>query len=218
MNRGLHGLDREYRIIMITRIKQIGFLYLFLVLINPYTSAQTGSYKDSIDTYIQKYVKEHKVVKSKDKKLMQFFPADETMRIKCRFERKTNSPWFRMDASGPIKNNYRVYGTIHFTIHDTALTLNIYQSQELMLTEKYAEHLFIPFSDATSGEESYSGGRYIDLNIIDIAGENYIIDFNKAYNPYCAFVSGVYSCPIPPKENNLSVAIRAGEKAFGKSH
>ena len=203
---------------MITRIKQIGIFYLFLVIINPYSLAQTGMYKDSIETYIQKYVEDHKVVKSKDKKLMQFFPIDESMRITCRFERKTSSPWFRMDASGPIKNNYRVYGTVHFTIHDTVLALNVYQSQELMLTEKYAEHLFIPFSDATSGEESYSGGRYIDLNISDIAGENYIIDFNKAYNPYCAFVNGVYSCPIPPKENNLSVAIRAGEKAFGKSH
>jgi len=191
---------------------------LFLIITATYTTAQTGGYKDSIETYIKKYVKDHEVVKGKDKKLMQFFPIDETMRVNYRFERKTNSPWFRMDASGPIKNNYRVYGTIHFTINDSALALNIYQSQELMLTEKYAEHLFIPFSDATSGEETYSGGRYIDLNISDIVGDKYIIDFNKAYNPYCAFVNGVYSCPIPPKENNLGVAIRAGEKTFGKSH
>jgi uncharacterized protein len=203
---------------MIARIKKLICCYLLCIIIIPYGLAQKEGYEDSIETYIKKYVKDHEVVKGKDKKLMQFFPVDETLRINCRFERKTNSPWFRMDASGPIKNNYRVFGTIHFIIHDTSLVLNIYQSQELMVTEKYAEHLFIPFSDASSGEESYSGGRYIDLNISDIAGNKYTIDFNKAYNPYCAYVSGVYSCPIPPKENNLPLAIRAGEKAFNKSH
>jgi uncharacterized protein (DUF1684 family) len=68
-----------------------------------------------------------------------------------------------MESSGPIKKNYRVYGIIHFTINDTAVTLNIYQSQDLMTTKEYKDHLFIPFTDATSGEETYESGRYIDL-------------------------------------------------------
>ena len=180
--------------------------------------AQNKTYKDSTESYFKKYVKEHEVVTGKDKELMSFFTVSEKYRMMCRFERIINSPWFRMESSGPIKKNYRVYGKIHFTINDTAVTLNIYQSQDLMTTQQYKDHLFIPFTDATSGEETYESGRYIDLEIKDIVNDKVQIDFNKAYNPYCAYVSGKYNCPIPPSENRLTVAIRAGEKAFRKSH
>lgn len=198
---------------MKTHACSIAFLFITF-----FASAQNASYRDSMEAWIKKYVKEHEVVKGKDKKLMQFYSIDESLRINCRFERKNNSPWFIMDASGPVKKNYRVYGILYFSVHDIAVSLCIYQSQELMTTEKYREHLFIPFTDATSGEETYAGGRYIDINISDINNDQVIIDFNKAYNPYCAYVSGQYSCPIPPKENNLGVSIRAGEKAFLKNH
>jgi uncharacterized protein len=192
-------------------------LFIGLVFLSQNIHAQK-SYKDSIESYFKKYVKEHEVVTGKDKELIFFFPVNEKYRITCGFERTMNSPWFRMESSGQIKKNYRVYGIIHFTINDTAVTLNIYQSQDLMTTQQYHDHLFIPFTDATSGEETYASGRYIDLEIKDIANANVMIDFNKAYNPYCAYVSGKYNCPIPPAENRLIVAIRAGEKAFGKAH
>lgn len=180
--------------------------------------AQTKSYKDSIDAHLKKYVKEHEVVTGKDKDLMSFFPVNEKLRIYCKFERTLNSQWFRMESSGPVRRNYRTYGVIHFTINDTAVTLNIYQSQDLMTSPQYRDHLFIPFTDATSGEETYESGRYIDLEINDIKTDKVLIDFNKAYNPYCAYVSGKYNCPIPPTENRLTVAIRAGEKSFAKPH
>jgi uncharacterized protein (DUF1684 family) len=190
----------------------IGFaLFSYTIL------AQNKTYKDSIETYFKKYVKEHEVVTGKDKEFISFFPVNEKNRITCRFERTSNSAWFRMESSGPIKRNYRVYGIIHFTINDTNVTLNIYQSQDLMTSPQYKDHLFIPFTDATSGEESYESGRYIDLEIRDISNDKVLIDFNKAYNPYCAYVSGKYNCPIPPAENRLAVAIRSGEKAFGKA-
>ena len=178
--------------------------------------AQNKSYKDSTETYFKKYVKEHEVVTGKDKEFISFFPVNEKYRMTCRFERTMNSPWFRMESSGQIKKNYRVYGVIHFSINDTAVALNIYQSQDLMTTQQYRDHLFIPFTDATSGEETYVSGRYIDLEIKDIVNDKVLIDFNKAYNPYCAYVSGVYNCPVPPKENHLMVAIRAGEKSYSK--
>ena len=120
-----------------------------------------------------------------------------------------------MSTSGKTKQQYRVYGIIHFNLHDTAVSLTIYQSRSLMSSEKYKEHLFIPFTDLTSGRETYGGGRYIDLSISDISNNTYIIDFNKAYNPYCAYTTG-YNCPIPPKENDLSVAIKAGEMNYMK--
>ncbi len=174
------------------------------------------SYEDSVETYLKKYVKEHEVVTGKDKELISFFPVDEKYRIPCRFVRTPDSPWFKMESSGPIKRNYRVYGIIHFKINDTAVKLNIYQSQELMATAKYRDHLFIPFTDATSGEETYESGRYIDLETNDIKNNTYLVDFNKAYNPYCAYVNGKFNCPVPPAENRLPVSIRAGEKAFVK--
>ena len=176
------------------------------------------SYKDSIEAYLKRYVKEHEVVTGKDKELMSFYPANEKYLVSCEFERKLDMPWFRMESSGPIKKNHRVYGVIHFKINDTTVALNIYQSQDLMATPQYKDHLFIPFTDATTGDETYESGRYIDIDIKDISGEKVTIDFNKAYNPYCAYVSGKFNCPIPPAENRLIVAMKAGEKAFRKNH
>ncbi len=198
-------------------IKLTGLCLISICFLNS-GYGQSGTYKDSITSYIKKYVQEHEVVTGKDKPYLQFFPVDEKFRITCRFERKLNSPWFQMQTSGLLRKIYRVFGTVYFTITDTAVTLNIYQSQDLMQTEKYKDHLFIPFTDVTSGEETYSSGRYYELDINDIKNNQLVIDFNKAYNPYCAYVSDKYNCPIPPKENFLPVAIRAGEKVFTKPH
>ncbi len=93
--------------------------------------------------------------------------------------------------------------------------LYIYQSEALMQQEKYKYYLFVPFGDVTSGFTSYGGGRYMDFTFQDIKNNKLSIDFNKAYNPYCAYTAG-YNCPIPPKENLLTVAIDAGEKSYGK--
>ena len=193
-------------------------IFVVNILVSCFSIAQNKSYKDSIEAYFKKYVREHEVVKGKDRELITFFPANEKYVILCSFERTINAPWFRMESSGPVKRNYRVYGKIHFSINDTAVTLNVYQSQDLMGTEQYRDHLFIPFTDATTSFETYESGRYLDLEIKDIRSDKIVIDFNRAYNPYCAYVSGKYNCPIPPLENQLQVAIRAGEKAFGKPH
>jgi uncharacterized protein (DUF1684 family) len=88
--------------------------------------------------------------------------------------------------------------------------LNVYQSHTLREKEGYKDYLFLPFTDLTNGNETYGSGRYIDLRIPE--RETIIIDFNKAYNPYCAYNYG-YACPIPPKENKLKVEIRAGVMA-----
>jgi hypothetical protein len=69
--------------------------------------------------------------------------------------------------------------------------------------------LFVPFTDLTSGSETYPGGRYIDLDLTKSG--IYVLDFNRAYNPYC-YYNKTYDCPIPPRENRLQVPIRAGEK------
>ena len=175
-------------------------------------------YKDSLNSYIARYVGQHEVVTGDDRQFFKFFPVNEKYKITASFEESGNSKWFSMETSGTMKKTFRVYGILHFSINDTAVTLNIYQSQNLMNMTEYKNHLFLPFSDLTSGEETYAAGRYIDLDIQDIKDNKAVIDFNKAYNPYCAYVSGKYNCPIPPKENQLPVAIPAGEKIFSKQH
>ncbi len=199
---------------MITRILLLMICFVWVNI----SFAQGKSFIDSTEVYFKKYVKDHEVVTGKDKELMSFFPVNEKLRINCKFERTLNSPWFRMESSGPVRRNYRTYCVIQFTINDTSVTLNIYQSQDLMTSPQYKDHLFIPFTDATSGEETYESGRYIDIEINDIKTDKVLIDFNRAYNPYCAYVNGKYNCPIPPAENRLTVAIRAGEKSFAKPH
>lgn len=189
-------------------------IILSLLIFLSFVCRGQQSYTDSMNAYIVNYIDKHEVVTGDDKKLIKFFPANESYRVVARFERVRNGGWFNMETSGTIKKVFRVYGKIHFTIHDTTLQLNIYQSQQLMKVEEYREHLFLPFTDLTSGEESYASGRYIDLSFGDITGDKVVIDFNKAYNPYCAYVSGKYNCPIPPRENNLPVAILAGEKNY----
>lgn len=174
------------------------------------------SYSDSLQTYLEHYVKDHEVVRGTEKKYFQFYPINENFRVIAGFEKATNNKWFSMETSGLQKKTYRVYGTVTFTLHDTLVKADIYQSQNLMADSKYKDYLALMFTDKTTGEETYEAGRYIDLDIDDIKNNQLVIDFNKAYNPYCAYVKGKYNCPIPPRENYLPVAIEAGEKNFGK--
>lgn len=190
---------------------------LTIILAAAFTGGHGQGYHDSIDHYISTYMQSHEVIKGDDRSLFRFYPADEQYRVTAQFEKVDDGKWFTMETSGSIKQTYRVYGTLSFTIHDTAIKLNIYQSQDLMNIDGYKEYLFLPFTDLTSGEETYAAGRYLDFTIPDIANNTLVIDFNKAYNPYCAYVSGKYSCPVPPRENDLPVAIRAGEKIFAKN-
>jgi uncharacterized protein (DUF1684 family) len=96
-------------------------------------------------------------------------------------------------------------GQLQFTIQGQKLTLNAFVEEG---TQKIDE-LFVPFSDLTAGTETYPAGRY--LNLKPTATGIYTVDFNKAYNPFCAY-NNTYECPLPPRENRLKVAIKAGEK------
>ena len=193
-------------------------LLLFISFVYCISYSQTKTYADSLKFHVENYINTHGVVKNEDRKYLQFFPIAEKFRISTRFERTENSPWFMMETSGPVKKSHRIYGKFYFTVNDTAVTLCIYQSQDLMKTKEYKDYLFIPFIDGAAGEATYESGRYIDLTIGDINDKSCVVDFNKAYNPYCAYVSNVYNCPVPPKENWISVSVLAGEKKYAKSH
>ena len=161
-------------------------------------------------------MKHHEVVKGDEKKYFRFFPIDENYRVVADFQRSRGGNWFSIPTSGREKKLYKVFGTVSFKIHDTLLKLNLYQAEDLMADPKYKNYIVLMFTDKTTGEESYAAGRYLDFSTSDIKNSRITIDFNKAYNPYCAYVKDKYNCPIPPRENALPVAIMAGEKTYGK--
>ncbi|QDA59838.1 DUF1684 domain-containing protein [Hymenobacter jejuensis] len=136
-----------------------------------------------------------------------FFPTDYAFYVEATLERDSTALPFRMKTSTAREPEYRKYGVLHFTLNGQPLQLIVYQSLDLMRKPGYGDYLFVPFTDPTNGHESYGGGRYIDLRIPK--SPVLMLDFNRAYNPYCAY-SPKYSCPVPPAENRLPVAIRAG--------
>ena len=187
---------------------------IFCLLVGPlFCKSQPPVYEDSVNNFIGQYVKDHEVVKGADKKWIQFYTVSKQYRVTAIFKRKENSEWFFMNTSGSMKQEHRVYGVLSFTMQDTLLQLSVYQSKSLMGTKDYSDYLFVPFTDKTTGLQTYGGGRYIDFKMGDIHNNEVVLDFNKAYNPYCAYASG-FNCPIPPKENDLKVNINAGEKNY----
>lgn len=144
-----------------------------------------------------------------------FFPVDTHYYVIAKFELVKNSMPFMMKTSTKRKPAYKLYAKAVFVLNDTTYTLNLYQNLGLIRNPNYRDYLFLPFNDYTNGNETYGGGRYLDLRIPK--GDTIVIDFNKAYNPYCAYTDG-YSCPVPPKENSLPTVIKAGVRYEDKEH
>ncbi|WP_370225709.1 DUF1684 domain-containing protein [Mesoflavibacter sp.] len=144
---------------------------------------------------------------------LDFFQFDSTFVVKAILKRTPNSKWFKMKRTLNETTDERVYGVLNFKLKGKAYTLNVYQGKELMTKKGFEDYLFLPFLDDTNGDTTYGGGRYIDLRIPE--GNTIEIDFNKAYNPYCAY-NEKFSCPIVPRENYLDVAVKAGVKMFKK--
>lgn len=149
----------------------------------------------------------------KDFTSLDFYGPDTMYRIRAKFTRTPDALPFFMPTTTERQTEEVVFGIINFTLHGRSHQLEVYQNQELMQQEKYRDYLFLPFADLTNGMETYGGGRYLDLTIPD--GNTILIDFNKAYNPYCAY-NPKYSCPLVPKQNRMDMEIKAGVKAFTK--
>jgi hypothetical protein len=107
-------------------------------------------------------------------------------------------------STGQMRDMVRV-GRLAFTLKEQALQLSAF----IEAGESRVDRLFLPFSDLTTGRETYAGGRYLDLT--RSPSGVYDLDFNRAYHPYC-FYNATYDCPYPPPENRLPVAVRAGER------
>ncbi len=134
-----------------------------------------------------------------------YFPIDPAYAVPASFTEDPPAARQRveMQTSTHEPRQMEKLGTLAFTLDGRLLHLSAYRE-----VGESADHLFVPFTDLTSGKETYRAGRYLDIARSPTGV--YVVDFNKAYNPYCAY-NPTYDCPYPPKENRLAVAIRAGE-------
>ena len=144
-------------------------------------------------------------------KALDFFAIDEKFAVTATFIKSKNEKSFEMKTTTDRTPMYVKYGELHFKIDGKDFKLDVFQNLDLIKRKGFKDHLFLPFSDLTSGNESYIGGRYIDMQ--KPKGKTVLIDFNKAYNPYCVY-NPKYSCPIVPLQNDLMIEIKAGVKKF----
>ena len=138
---------------------------------------------------------------------LNYFPEAPELRLEVAVARAETPETIQMQTSTGAVQPYQEYGRFKFSVDGQEAALTIYAGDN---------GYFLPFADALAGSETYGSGRYLEPEPV---GEGkFLVDFNLAYNPYCAYNPN-WSCPIPPKENRLKVAIRAGEKVFeGAGH
>jgi uncharacterized protein (DUF1684 family) len=136
---------------------------------------------------------------------LSYFPIDPSFSAPAELKLVDERPAFEMPTStGKMRKMERV-GVLEFSLGGEALTLGAFVEAGTQRVTR----LFVPFSDRTTGTETYSAGRYLDLDPTSTG--LYEVDFNRAYNPYCAYNES-YDCPFPPPSNRLKVAVRAGER------
>lgn len=176
------------------------------------------AYVDSIDA--MRYHKNEWMAESPDSPLKEderdgftelyYFPVDTELVFRAALHKYNIPEQIIIGTTTGQEREAKKYGYFEFEIDDQPARLYAYKFTAHKGTE-LEEYLFVPFKDATSGNETYGGGRYMDLT--EETPGVVLVDFNDAYNPYCVY-NEIYSCPIPPEENHLTVAIRGGEKDY----
>lgn len=146
---------------------------------------------------------------------LEFYPIALEYRVEATFVRTPDEEPFYMPTTTERLPLYVKYGELFFTWEGKQHQLDIFENLEPK-KEEYKDYLFLPITDLTSGDGSYGGGRYLDVKKSEVAQGKVVLDFNKLYNPYCAY-NEKYSCPIPPAQNDLPIRIEAGVKDFFKA-
>jgi len=135
---------------------------------------------------------------------LDYFPENPDLRLEVEVEANTKQEEIQMQTSTGDYQTFQRYGKFSFEVDGQSAELTLYVN----------EHgFFLPFADSLAGSETYPAGRYLDPERLQ--NGKFLVDFNLAYNPYCAY-NEMFSCPLPPAENRLKVPIRAGEKIFEK--
>lgn len=135
---------------------------------------------------------------------LKYYPPDPKYRFVVKLNKFENPEIVHIITNTPQVQDYFRYAYVEFEVEGKKCRLHVYKSPG-------DEYLFVPFLDATSGNETYESGRYVELQ--HIQDDLYLLDFNFAYNPYCAYNNN-WVCPITPQENRLNCPIKAGEKIF----
>ena len=198
-------------------------ILLSIVIIFSFSCREKKRYQDVNLTEYQRqvnnYFKDASVspLKPKDLKIFQgldFFEFDSIYVVKAKIVETKESLPFKMKTTTDIPANVRKYADLFFQITDKEFELTVYENLEYEGVERYENYLFLPFLDETNENETYGGGRYLDLYLN--ATDSIIIDFNRAYNPKCVYDEN-FSCPIVPRKNFLNIRIEAGVKNFIKN-
>lgn len=191
------------------------FIVLSLVVYPSFSSFAQSKYAQSVENERKEF--EEKLLKSfeilnqdeiQNIKKLQYFEIDSNWILTADFKKDVGEI-FEMPTTTERKPTYRRVGYLFFTYQEIHFQLAVYQNMELKGTA-YEDYYFLPFKDSNAPEITYGGGRYLDVQF-SLEDVNVVVDFNKAYNPYCVY-SYRYSCPITPSENHLSVKINSGAK------
>ena len=147
---------------------------------------------------------------------LRFFPPNDTFRVATVILPLADTATVEFVTSDGLAKAYRPYAKLYFRLGGSLRDLTVYESPDLRRNPLLADKLFLPFRDETNGFESYGGGRYLDVSRRAVDARDLVLDFNRAYNPWCAYGEG-FSCPVPPPANSLPVAVLAGEAALAAS-
>ena len=143
---------------------------------------------------------------------LQYWPVDPRYRLVVPLEAFESKERFTIVTTMGEPRPCERYGRLTFTLHGADLHLTVYRLLDGRQTGTAAD-LFVPFMDATTGGETYPAGRYVNLE--DAGSGRYVLDFNLAFNPFCAYGAPErFQCPRTPAENRLAVPIRAGERGW----
>jgi len=133
---------------------------------------------------------------------LDYFPENPALRLEVSVDEFTTKESFEMQTSTGDVQSYERFGRFRFQVDGQEAELTIYENEN---------GFFLPFVDSLAGKETYPAGRYLEPEPSNDG--RFLVDFNLAYNPYCAY-NAMWSCPITPGENRLKVPIRAGEKVY----
>ena len=139
---------------------------------------------------------------------LRYFPIESSYSVPAVLRLADERPVFEMPTSSGALRRMQLVGTLEFSLLGQKRSLGAFVPDGTVRITS----LFVPFADETTGQDTYSAGRYLDIDPTTTG--YYTIDFNTAYNPYCAY-NASFECPFPPPTNRLKVAVRAGEKAPG---
>ena len=189
----------------------LGACAAFLLACNP-PPPESGNYETRIEatraaTNEQFQKSSDPVPESRKARLLplEYYPIDAAYNVPAELKPSNDPTIFEMPTSTGVPRKERRAGTLQFTLQGQEMTLTAFVEADAPNLNR----LFVPFSDTTSGKETYPAGRYIDLSRTPTG--LYELDFNRAYNPYCYYNAG-YECPYPPAENRLKIPVRAGER------